>query len=94
MSFLVLVGIARTLTVEHALCRTIPESYGENKVSLVGFLPLWVGISCGSTDSIRGTRYEKFLNFLISSGNIKILTWNPYPQARGMVMVYVFILVQ
>jgi hypothetical protein len=36
VSFLVLVGIACTITVQHALCRTIPESYGRNKVSFLG----------------------------------------------------------
>ena len=30
VSFLVLVGIACMLTIEHAFCRTIPESYEEN----------------------------------------------------------------
>jgi hypothetical protein len=29
--FFFLVGIACTITIEHAQCRTIPESYRENK---------------------------------------------------------------
>jgi hypothetical protein len=36
VSFLVQVGIACTITIEQALCRTIPERYGGNKVSFLG----------------------------------------------------------
>ena len=36
VSFLVLVGISTTITVEHARCRTVQESYWGNKVSFLG----------------------------------------------------------
>jgi hypothetical protein len=49
VSFLVLVGIACTITIEHAHCSTIPESYGGNTnthiVQVVGLQLLCVG--CG-----------------------------------------------